>query len=133
VVHSLANRWTPDNQDTIYRGIIDAQTRADANLQSNINFPTSASSLTDKFVEDASYLRLKSLSIGYNVPVEFTQQLNLRNLRIHLTGTNLITLTEYTGWDPEVSSYTDNDAKFGTDFSNYPNSRVITLGVNISF
>ncbi len=129
----LANRWTPDNQDTNIRGIIDAQTRADADLQSRINFPTSASSMTDKFVEDASYIRLKSVGLGYNIPAEISQRLGLRNLRIHVTGTNLITLTDYTGWDPEVSSYTGNDAQMGTDFSSYPNSRVVTLGVNLSF
>lgn len=129
----LADRWTPDNQDTMYRGVIDAQTRAEADLQSNINFPTSASSLTDKFVEDASYVRLKSVGLGYNVPPELAQRLGLRNLRIHVSGTNLITLTDYTGWDPEVTSYTGNDAQFGTDFSNYPNSRVVSLGVNVSF
>lgn len=129
----LLNRWTPDNQDTNIRGIIDQRTRAEANLQSTINFPTSASSLTDKFVEDASYVRLKSLALGYNVPTEVTQRIGLRGLRVHVTGTNLITLTEYTGWDPEISSYTGNDAQFGTDFHGYPNSRVFTLGVNVSF
>lgn len=129
----LNNRWTPDNQDTKIRGIIDARTRADANLTSQINLPGSATSLTDKFVEDASYVRLKSLSLGYNVPVELAQRFGLRNLRVHFTGTNLITFTDYTGWDPEVSSFTGNDAQFGTDFHSYPNSRVYSLGVNVSF
>lgn len=130
----LVNRWTEDNQDTIIRAVIDAQTRADTGMQQqNINFPSSASSMTSKFVEDASYLRLKSLGLGYNLPVTMTQQLGLRNMRIYVTGTNLVTLTDYTGWDPEVSSFTGNDAQFGTDFSSYPNSRVLTLGVNVSF
>lgn len=130
----LVNRWTEDNQDTIIRAVIDAQTRADTEMQQqNINFPSSASSMTSKFIEDASYLRLKSLGLGYNLPVTLTQQFGLRNMRIYVTGTNLITVTDYTGWDPEVSSYTGNDAQFGTDFSSYPNSRVLTLGVNVSF
>jgi len=57
----------------------------------------------------------------------------LSNVRIYATGTNLITITKYTGYDPEVSSYNNNDAQIGVDFSNYPSCKIFTFGLNVSF
>ena len=54
-------------------------------------------------------------------------------LRAYVTGANLITITKYTGYDPEVSAFNDNDAQIGVDFSNYPTARTVTFGIGISF
>jgi hypothetical protein len=67
------------------------------------------------------------------VPKSFTDKLQLQNLRIDVGGSNLITVTDYSGYDPEVSSYPGNDASLGTDVSSYPQSRIWTLGLNLTF
>jgi len=57
----------------------------------------------------------------------------LNNLRAFISGVNLITITDHTGYDPEVSSYNGSDAQIGVDFNNYPQSKIVTVGVNLSF
>jgi hypothetical protein len=74
-------------------------------------------------VESGSYLRLKNLQIGYTIPQKITKQANINRCRVYLSGSNLITLTGYTGYDPEVGG--------GVDYGNYPQSRTITLGLNL--
>lgn len=134
------NRWTPDNQDTDVPALISKKTRDDYRLAwdaehpdrpfvSTVVLPARGFNMTGRYLEDGSYVRLKTFTLSYNFPIKKT----IRNLRVYFTGTNLLTLTNYTGWDPEVSSYTDNDAQLGSDYNNYPNSRIYSLGVNITF
>jgi len=130
---NLLNRWTPDNQDTDVPAIIDQQTRQNANLISTVTLPSTGSNTNSRWIEDGSYLRLKTLTLAYNVPKSFTDKLQLQNLRIDVGGSNLITVTDYSGYDPEVSSYPGNDASLGTDVSSYPQSRIWTLGLNLTF
>ena len=85
---------------------------------SSLNYANSS-----RFVESGSYLRLKNLQIGYTIPQKITKQANINRCRVYLSGSNLITLTDYTGYDPEVGS--------GVDYGNYPQSRTITLGLNL--
>jgi len=80
---------------------------------------------SSRFVEDGSYLRLKNLQIGYTLPAALSKKVNINRCRFYLTGSNLFTLTKYTGYDPEVGS--------GIDYGNYPQSRTITAGVNLDF
>ncbi|NGM62374.1 TonB-dependent receptor [Sphingobacterium sp. SGG-5] len=83
-------------------------------------------------VEDASFLRLKSISFGYNLPNNLVKKFSLRRLRLYGSVNNLITWTKYTGYDPEVS--TRNSALTpGYDASAYPRARTITIGGNIIF
>jgi TonB-linked SusC/RagA family outer membrane protein len=130
---ALLNRWTPDNQDSDIPALIDGKTREEANLVSTISFPTSSGNTNSRWVEDGSYIRLKNITMGYNLPKFITNKMQLNNLRVYISATNLLTLTEYSGYDPEVSSYTNNDAQIGTDFNNYPQSKVFNLGLNVSF
>ncbi|MBH8559618.1 SusC/RagA family TonB-linked outer membrane protein [Hymenobacter negativus] len=78
------------------------------------------------FLEDGSYLRLKTLTLGYNLPKSLTQRVAAQSLRVYVTGQNLVTLTKYTGFDPELGGR-------GIDFGVYPQSRVYLAGVNIGF
>lgn len=126
----ILDRWTPENQDTDVPAIIDAQTREDAGLTSQIFYSTN---LTSRWVEDASYLRLKNIALGYALPASVSNRLQVNSVRFHISATNLITITDYTGFDPEVSSNTYNDAALGTDFNNYPPAKMFNLGVNVSF
>lgn len=112
------NRWTPENSSNIYA-------RPLARSTDNV--------FSSRFVEDASYIRLKSLSIGYNLPVSLTETLNVANLRIYARGTNLWTLTDYSGYDPEGDAYSHSTSVIGVDDGNYPQARIYTMGINIGF
>ncbi|HRE51001.1 MAG TPA: hypothetical protein PK339_06260, partial [Flavitalea sp.] len=86
-----------------------------------------------RWVEDASYIRLKNIMLAYNLPKDVLSRIKLNNVRIFVSATNLITITDYTGYDPEVSAYNGNDAQIGVDFSSYPQSKIINVGLNLSF
>jgi TonB-dependent starch-binding outer membrane protein SusC len=126
----LLDRWTPTNQDTDVPGFIDEKTREDAGLESHVNIPDQRLS---RWVEDASYIRLKNIMLGYNLPSSLTRKANIKNLRVFVSATNLITITDYTGYDPETSAYNTNDAQIGVDFSNYPQAKFYNIGLNLSF
>lgn len=129
----LLDRWTPQNQDSDIPALIDQKTREEANLVTTISFPTSGGNVNSRWVEDASYIRLKNITLGYNFPKSFTDRISLRSLRMYVGATNLITITGYKGYDPEVSSYTGNDAQIGTDYNNYPQSKIFNIGLDVSF
>lgn len=129
----LLDRWTPQNQNTDIPAIIDEKTREASQLVNKITFPSTDSNRLSRYIEDASYVRLKNVTIAYNFPKSLTERINLSNLRIYASATNLLTITNYTGYDPEVSSFTGNDAQIGSDYNNYPQSKIFNLGLNISF
>lgn len=83
------------------------------------------------YVEDGSYLRFKTLVLGYNLPKQVLNGTGLSSIRFHVTGTNLFTWTNYSGLDPEVNS--NNPLLPGFERFAYPRSRTITFGVNVKF
>ncbi|WP_163630069.1 TonB-dependent receptor [Paludibacter sp. 221] len=90
--------------------------------------------ITDNIVEDGSFLRLSSLTIGYSLPDKWINKAYISNARIFVTGSNLFCLTKYTGSDPEVDTGTKrNPLAVGVDFSAYPKSRGFNIGLNLSF
>lgn len=88
--------------------------------------------LTDWAIEDGSFLRLSSLSLGYTIPKSLTKKIGLSNLRIYATGYNLFCITGYSGFDPEVSTRTKTALTPGVDYSAYPKSRQYVIGVNLT-
>ncbi|MDP3394603.1 TonB-dependent receptor [Sediminibacterium sp.] len=111
-----ANRWSPDNQNsTIHR------TRG-----------YFGGGYSSSLVEDGSFLRLKTVSLGYNLNGSVLKRLKIRGFRVYVSAQNLITWTKYTGMDPEVSAY-HSALTPGFDYSTYPRARTITFGANISF
>jgi TonB-linked SusC/RagA family outer membrane protein len=82
------------------------------------------------FIEDASFLRLKSLRLGYTLPQEWTSKLTLRNLRVYLQATNLFTITKYSGLDPEYNVYNQAD-DMGLDRGAWPTPRQIIVGLTL--
>lgn len=111
----ILNSWTPENRDT---NIPILSTK-----DSNQNFGTTSS----WYLEDASYLRLKNITLGYTLPSELASNfLNNSSLRIYISGENLLTITDYSGMDPEVGGR-------GLDVGRYPLARIITAGINLSF
>jgi TonB-linked SusC/RagA family outer membrane protein len=83
------------------------------------------------YIEDASYLRLRTVTLGYTLPEALTTKVGIGKFRIYFIGKNLLTLTKYTGYDPEVSN---TDPKLaGIDVAGYPQSKMYTLGFNLEF
>ena len=84
-------------------------------------------------LEDGSYVRLQNITIGYSLPSELLQKVKLSGFRIYLSGQNLFTWTNYSGYNPEVNNYDDNALTPGVDYGSYPLSRTYSVGANISF
>jgi len=90
--------------------------------------------LTDKYVEDASFLRLSSLTVGYSFPDRWMKKAYIKTLRIFFSGSNLFCATNYSGADPEVDTRSKiNPLASGVDFSAFPKSRAFNFGINLSF
>ncbi|AWX45551.1 TonB-dependent receptor SusC [Flagellimonas maritima] len=84
-----------------------------------------------RWLEDGSFVRLKNLNIGYRLPQEVVSKLGLQKFRVFVQGQNLLTFTDYTGLDPEVSRSARDPRLAGSDFGTLPQARTITLGFNI--
>jgi TonB-linked SusC/RagA family outer membrane protein len=95
--------------------------------------------LSSRYVEDGSYLRVKSATLGYDLPGSVCEKLKVKNLYLYVTAENLLTFTKYSGFDPEVSIYgrsSNNALKNiapGVDYGVYPQSRTFLFGVNLTF
>lgn len=108
------NRWTEENPSTtmpkIYWGV---------------NAPQKISRNSTYYLQDASYLRLKNLTLGYSIPVDLIENFNIDSFRITLSGDNLLTITNYPGLDPERGG--------SGSFVNYPQNKIYSLGFNVQF
>jgi len=95
--------------------------------------------ISTRFVEDGSYLRFKAITLSYNLPGTLLSKAGINNAKFYVTGENLLTITGYKGFDPEVSAFglsNDNTLKNiapGVDFGTYPQTRNLIFGVNLSF
>jgi len=112
------NRWTPQNPGNKY-----ARAYADAN--DNV--------FSSRFIEDASYLRLKNVTLGYNLPSSALKRMGLSTVRLYVSGTNLWTVTGYSGYDPEGNAYGGTTDIVGVDYGGYPLAKTYTVGLNIGF
>jgi TonB-dependent starch-binding outer membrane protein SusC len=88
---------------------------------------------SSRWVQDGSYFRIKSINFGYNLPRKFLQSIKMENARIYVAGQNLLTLTDYTGYDPEVNATYAGNLNLGHDFYTPPQAKTITVGINIGF
>jgi len=88
---------------------------------------------SDWAVEDGSFLRLNTLTLGYTLPRKMLNSVKIQNLRVYVSGYNIFCLTKYTGFDPEVSTRRQTNLTPGVDYSAYPKSRQISVGLNLSF
>jgi TonB-linked SusC/RagA family outer membrane protein len=94
----------------------------DANSRMNLE-------LSDWYIEDGSYVRLKNFQIGYTIPEKLTQKLTIKNLRIFVSAQNLFTITGYSGLDPEIGN--DNPLYMGIDVGYYPQARTYMFGLSM--
>jgi len=95
--------------------------------------PNQNGRVSTRWIEDGSYMRLKNLTLGYNLPNSLLEKLNIQKAKIFATAINVFTLTKYTGIDPEISERNNNSKFAGIDFSTYPFARTITFGINVTF
>ena len=89
--------------------------------------------LTDWAVEDASFLRLNTLTLGYTLPQSLTKRVGINSLRFYCTAYNVFTITGYSGFDPESDCIRKNALTPGVDYSGYPRSRSFVIGLNLNF
>ncbi len=92
--------------------------------------------LSDRWLEDGSFLRIKTVTLGYTLPQAWAKKITVQNLRIYVTAQNLFTLTKYSGFDPEVSEsvgWGSGGLDMGVDHGNYPQPRILLFGINLSF
>jgi hypothetical protein len=108
------DRWTPQNQNNTY-------------YATKGGGPYVYSTRT---LEDGSYLRIKTVSLGYTLPKKWTEKAKLRNTRIYVSAQNLYTFTKYSGSDPEVSTFSSPLVQ-GFDFSSYPRARTVIFGLSL--
>ena len=118
VHEDIRNSWTPSNPSNI------------AALDKTAG---SHQVLSTEFLEDGSFIRFKNITLGYNFNESFLSKLNLANLKLYMSLENMITITDYTGYDPEISSSGNSDIDIGIDWDAYPLSKTITFGLNVSF
>lgn len=115
---SALERWTGEGSTDIYPRI----SHQDPNQNNRVS---------DRFVEDGSYLRLKNIQLGYNLPQSALDKAKISKFRIYAAVSNLFTFTDYTGLDPEIGSR--GTLEIGIDRGFYPSARMFTAGVNVTF
>jgi TonB-linked SusC/RagA family outer membrane protein len=89
--------------------------------------------ISSRFIENGSFLRIKNISLGYNFPKTVLKRTGIKTARVFVSGQNLYTFTSYSGMDPEVNYYGNDNIIQGTDFFTYPQSRTIMVGLNVGF
>ena len=114
----VLDAWTPTNTDTNVPAL-------------TTSYPLEEASANSYFVEDGSYFRLRNLQIGYTLPSSVSDRAKMESLRFYIQATNVFTITDYEGFDPEIIAY--DNLSLGIDSRIYPNARVITFGTNIRF
>jgi TonB-dependent starch-binding outer membrane protein SusC len=117
---NVLNRWKVEGQNTIMPRAV-------------LGDPNNNARFSTRFLEDGSYVRLKNITLAYNVPTSLLSRLNIASARIYVTGQNLLTFTDYTGYDPEVGADPNSTIGIGRDLGVYPQSKIYTVGVNLQF
>ena len=119
------NPWTPTNTNTSFPRL-GYQFSPDRGIESN------ARGNTNRWLEDGSFLRLRNLELGYNIPSKIFGSAKISNARVFVSGQNLLTITKYQGLDPDVVGANQNFEP-GVDNGNYPSSRIISFGLGFGF
>lgn len=131
-IMAIGNRWTNLRADgTISNNPAELEAM---NANTTMWSPyTKYYALSDWAVEDGSFLRLSTVTLGYTLPAHLSNKLKMKKLRVYASGNNVFLLTNYTGFDPEVSTRRSTGLTPGVDYSAYPRSRAIVLGLNVNF
>ncbi|HZK97972.1 MAG TPA: TonB-dependent receptor [Prolixibacteraceae bacterium] len=95
--------------------------------------PNQNTRISDRYIEDGSFLRIKNVTLGYNIPASFISRYGIQALKVYTNIQNLYTFTKYTGFDPEIGQDTLDPYVTGLDNGRYPSPRIISFGLNITF
>lgn len=103
--------------------------------RASINDPNDNDRISSRYVEDGSYLRIKNISLGYNLPKKALKKMHFQALRVSVNIQNVYTFTKYSGYDPEVGASTQDSTglTFGVDNGRYPSPRTYSFGLNFTF
>jgi TonB-linked SusC/RagA family outer membrane protein len=115
-----AGAWTPQNHSNVYSRIV-------ANDDAEGSYAASSA-----WIENGSFLKLKTLTIGYTLPAALAKKVALNRLRVYVSSQNLFTITSYKGLDPEIGTQGGNATQNGIDNGAYPSSRFLTVGLNLT-
>lgn len=116
---SELNRWTGEGTSNTVPKV-------------SLNDPNQNARVSDRFVEDGSYLRLKNIQLGYTFPQHWMSRIKVKELRLYVSAQNMVTFTKYTGMDPEIGTI-GNALELGIDKGFYPQARILLGGVNLKF
>lgn len=101
--------------------------------RASIQDPNDNDRISDRYVEDGSYIRLKNITLGYTFPSKLIKKFGINNLRLYANIQNLLTITGYDGYDPEIGASTQSTNVYGLDYGRYPSPTVYSFGLNVSF
>ena len=101
--------------------------------RASINDPNDNDRVSDRYIEDGSYVRLKNITLGYTFPKKLTNKWHIENLRLYANIQNLLTITGYSGYDPEIGVSTASANVMGLDNGRYPSPTVYSFGLNVTF
>ncbi|GLR18738.1 SusC/RagA family TonB-linked outer membrane protein [Portibacter lacus] len=111
------NRWTPENPNNFYPKVA----------------PSERNVFSDAQIEDASFIRIKNVGLGYTIPESIGSKINLQRCRVYANVSNLWTFTKYSGYDPEVFAFGQSSLLQGIDYGGYPLSRTFQGGIQVTF
>ncbi len=131
-------RWQTEGMNSPYwnqtKDVLNRYTAANPNgtlprfTQTNVN----NTYISDRYIEDGSYLRIQNISLGYRIPAKYAAKI-LNNARVYVAVQNLYTFTKYSGYDPEIGALNNSIKVQNVDQGHYPNPRTYTMGVNVEF
>lgn len=110
------NAWRPDAQSNSYPRV-------------GYLGESGSPAITDRIIEDGSFLRISNITLGYDIPVEKTNVFSSAN--VYVSGMNLFTFTDYSGYNPEITNFMNNGNVVGVDWNGFPNAQTIMLGLNL--
>jgi TonB-linked SusC/RagA family outer membrane protein len=89
--------------------------------------------MSDRLIEDGSYLRIQNITLGYTIPTNIAKLVHLQRARVYVSGQNVWMFTNYTGYDPEIGAFNQNSLQQNIDMGRYPQPRTITFGASLTF
>jgi TonB-linked SusC/RagA family outer membrane protein len=111
------NRWSPSNPNGTVAKATDAP----------------VTQVTDRYIEDASYIKLKNVTLGYTFSKGIISKIHAKQLRLYISAQNLLTITHYSGYDPEANYYDNDNTKQGIDYGVYPSTKTYLAGLSLTF
>jgi TonB-linked SusC/RagA family outer membrane protein len=127
----LEKTTTTQNVSTVLLDRWDSVSNPNGKFPKVVNAPVVQ--VADIYIEDGSYIRLKTLTLGYNFSKDIASKILAKQIRVYASVQNLLTITKYKGLDPEANFYDQNNLQPGIDYGVYPNYRTYTLGINVTF